>query len=65
VRDLIDEGTLHPAFLDHRPELVDLDRPLYVHQEQAIRKALGGRNLIVATGTGSGKTESFTDADPA
>ena len=29
------------------------------HQEQAIRKAAAGRNLVVATGTGSGKTESF------
>ena len=36
-----------------------LDRPLYVHQEQAIRKAAAGRNVVVATGTGSGKTESF------
>ena len=36
-----------------------LDRPLYRHQEQAIRKITAGRNVIVATGTGSGKTESF------
>lgn len=32
---------------------------LYVHQELAIRKVLDGRNVIVATGTGSGKTEAF------
>ncbi|MBY8854650.1 DEAD/DEAH box helicase, partial [Saccharothrix sp. MB29] len=36
-----------------------LDRPLYRHQEQALHKAAQGRNLVVATGTGSGKTESF------
>lgn len=36
-----------------------LERPLYRHQEQAIRKVRDGRNVIVATGTGSGKTESF------
>src|SRR5690606_23425070 len=36
-----------------------LDRPLYRHQDQAIRKATAGRNIVVATGTGSGKTESF------
>jgi superfamily II DNA/RNA helicase len=35
------------------------DRPLYQHQEEAIQKALSGRNVLVATGTGSGKTESF------
>ncbi|HWP47353.1 MAG TPA: DEAD/DEAH box helicase [Candidatus Limnocylindrales bacterium] len=35
------------------------DRPLYRHQEAAIRGAFEGRNIIVATGTGSGKTESF------
>ncbi len=35
------------------------DRPLYRHQEQAIRGALAGHNVVVATGTGSGKTEAF------
>jgi superfamily II DNA/RNA helicase len=35
------------------------DRPLYQHQEEAIRKAFEERNVVVATGTGSGKTESF------
>ena len=36
------------------------NRPLYLHQEEAIRKVFqDGRNVIVATGTGSGKTEAF------
>ena len=35
------------------------DRKLYRHQEEAVRKANDGRDLIVTTGTGSGKTESF------
>ena len=35
------------------------NRPLYKHQEEAIRKATQGKNLIVTTGTGSGKTEAF------
>lgn len=35
------------------------DRPLYRHQEEAIRRVAEGRNVLVATGTGSGKTESF------
>lgn len=34
--------------------------PLYSHQERAIRGVhLDGRNIVVATGTGSGKTEAF------
>ena len=34
--------------------------PLYSHQEQALLASFGERpNLLVATGTGSGKTESF------
>jgi len=34
--------------------------PLYVHQEEAIRKVFGeAHNIIVATGTASGKTETF------
>jgi len=35
-------------------------RALYLHQEQAIRLVHGeGKNIVVATGTASGKTESF------
>lgn len=60
IRDLVEEGVLHPGFEalcspDHLP----YDRPLYHHQEAAIRKAVKKRNLVVATGTGSGKTEAF------
>lgn len=35
------------------------NRPLYKHQEEAIRKVQNGKNIVVSTGTGSGKTESF------
>lgn len=35
------------------------DINIYFHQEQAIVKATSGENIIVSTGTGSGKTESF------
>jgi ATP-dependent helicase YprA (DUF1998 family) len=40
---------------------VPIDRfPLYTHQEEALLTAFGDQpNLLVATGTGSGKTESF------
>ena len=34
-------------------------RKLYSHQEKAIRASFREQNLLVATGTGSGKTESF------
>ncbi|MFF0229758.1 DEAD/DEAH box helicase [Micromonospora sp. NPDC005254] len=31
----------------------------WAHQEKALRESLAGRDVIVGTGTGSGKTESF------
>jgi len=48
-----------PAGLDGR--LIDLLRrrgtwPLYTHQAQAIRAALAGENVVIVTGTASGKT---------
>jgi ATP-dependent helicase YprA (DUF1998 family)/very-short-patch-repair endonuclease len=33
--------------------------PLYGHQDEAFRAVEAGRNVIVKTGTGSGKTEAF------
>lgn len=59
LRELAAEGVLHPRFLDLTGEALPPDRPLYVHQETAIRKVSQGRNIVVSTGTGSGKTESF------
>jgi ATP-dependent helicase YprA (DUF1998 family) len=56
VRQLVDQRVLHPDFVQLG---FPIDQPLYVHQETAIRKFLAGRNLVVSTGTGSGKTESF------
>ncbi|MFH2103572.1 MAG: DEAD/DEAH box helicase [Chloroflexota bacterium] len=32
---------------------------LYQHQEEAIQRVFEGQNIVVATGTGSGKTEAF------
>lgn len=60
LRQLVAEGVLSPGFSRVFSEALPADRPLYHHQETAIRKAVGAeRNLIVATGTGSGKTECF------
>src|SRR5579875_3125558 len=63
---LIELETLYPgsvspglsALMQHG---VPVDRfPLYTHQEEALLAATGDHpNLLVATGTGSGKTESF------
>jgi len=36
-----------------------IESPLYLHQEEAIRKVFNDQNIVVATGTGSGKTEAF------
>ena len=54
IRDLIDEGVLHPGFERLASADLPLDRPLYAHQEQALRKAVAGRSFVVASGTGSG-----------
>jgi ATP-dependent helicase YprA (DUF1998 family) len=59
LQQLIGEGVLHQSFASLHSRAVPMDRPLYVHQETAIRKLTAGRNLVVSTGTGSGKTESF------
>lgn len=59
LRQLMEEGVLQPGFERFGSSALPLDRPLYAHQEKAIRKVVGGRNVVVTTGTGSGKTESF------
>lgn len=60
LQDLIDEGVLSPLLATLNQDALPLDRPLYLHQEKALRKAITSRkNLVVATGTGSGKTEIF------
>jgi len=61
LQDLIREGLLSDKLesfiFDAMPYL--RNNPLYLHQEKAIRKILKGRNIVIASGTGSGKTESF------
>lgn len=58
LRELVAEGVVHESIESLGGEL-PFDRPLYRHQENAVRKIRQGRNLVVSTGTGSGKTESF------
>lgn len=58
LRELVTAGILHAAWSRLAPGL--LDRRLHRHQEEAIRRILIDReNVLVATGTGSGKTECF------
>lgn len=62
VSELVSEGVLCGGMMslaNGNKEFFDPDRPLYTHQERAIRKSASGRNIAVVTGTGSGKTECF------
>lgn len=60
IDGLITDSVLDPGFRSLCSEALPLHRPLYLHQEQGIEKVVrGGRNVIIATGTGSGKTEGF------
>ena len=56
LRQLTEEGLLDQRML----QLFEADRPLYAHQEAAVVAAVKDQaNIVVATGTGSGKTECF------
>ena len=59
VDGLIAEGVLHPRMRQIAPAAFPTRRPLHRHQETAIRKVRSDRNLVIATGTGSGKTECY------
>lgn len=69
INELIDQGVLSPLFrkLEEKKkgkgekykEQLPLDRQMYLHQEKAIRKIVNGENVIVSTGTGSGKTNCY------
>lgn len=54
VPELVQDGVLHPKMA-----LVAEYATLYRHQEKALHAAKAGSDLLVTTGTGSGKTEAF------
>ena len=65
IETLIEEGEMSPLFHQLEKDVpegekeIKLQRKLYLHQEKAIRKINQEHNLVVTTGTGSGKTECF------
>ncbi len=63
IHNLIDDGLLSEEFkilYSDKSDVSLLNRPLYKHQELAIKKIITeDKNIVVTTGTGSGKTESF------
>ena len=60
IEKLIKDGTLTQEFYNLQAKSLPLDRNLYLHQEESILKICKEkRNIVVATGTGSGKTEAF------
>lgn len=54
---LIDTGVVSKRFREL--DDVNLERPLYKHQEESIKLINSGESVVITTGTGSGKTESF------
>lgn len=58
VSDLVKAEVL-PAQVASLPLLSPPTRPLYAHQAAAITRLRQGRNVVVSSGTGSGKTLTF------
>lgn len=59
LRELAEDGVVSAVFASDSSFVPNAGRPLYHHQVEAIKRIAEGRNIIVATGTGSGKTEAF------
>ncbi len=57
LEELIQANIISPEFRKLK-RLYDIPN-LHYHQEEALLKTIDGQNLIVSTGTGSGKTECF------
>jgi len=66
IEQMISEGKISSLFKNlenGKPkgynQKLPVNRPLYLHQEKAIEKIISGKNVVVSTGTGSGKTNCF------
>ncbi|MFX0205012.1 MAG: DEAD/DEAH box helicase [Candidatus Hodarchaeota archaeon] len=61
LKDLVKQGVLDDdieKFIYDALPYLEKER-LYTHQEKAVRKILNDRNVVIASGTSSGKTECF------
>lgn len=56
IGELVDEGVLDEGMRELDQAAFPFARPLYAHQEEAVRGIKSGENMLIATGTGSGKT---------
>ncbi len=65
LNELIEEGLLEKEFEKiggkdpEKEDYLDFNRPCYAHQIKAFERIHDGHNMVVTTGTGSGKTECF------
>ncbi len=65
LNELISEGTFENDFSNiggkdpEKDDYLDFNRPCYAHQIKAFDRLRNGHNIVVTTGTGSGKTECF------
>ena len=57
ISELMDMGVFEKEF--SRVGSLDFNRPCYTHQINSFKKVSEGSNIVVTTGTGSGKTECF------
>jgi len=57
LNELMNSLQINASF--QRLNSINLDQKLYVHQVASLDKISRGHNVVVTTGTGSGKTESF------
>lgn len=60
LKELVEEGLLSSEFEKMGRSVHYSDWKLRIHQEQALRKSIQDKcNIVVSTGTGSGKTECY------
>lgn len=57
INELIEQEVLSKEF--RKLKNIKLDQTLYMHQQKSLERIANGRNVVITTGTGSGKTECF------